>query len=122
MSKSRSTTKKTLRTLGLDYESIHACPDDHVLFRKELANKTECPKHHASHYREDVQGDKIPHKVLRHFPLVPRMKHMFRCKGIANLMSWHASNKSIDGRMHVPSDSLSWKHVEEKCLEFKVDP
>ena len=108
--------------MGLDYKSIHACPNDHVLFRKELANETKCPKWHASHYREDVQGDMIPHKVLRHFPLLPCIKRMFRCKGIANLMSWHASNKSTDGRMCVPSDSLAWKHVDEKWPELKGDP
>ena len=56
-------------------------------------------------YKEDVQGDMIPHKVLRHFSLIPRIKHMFRCKGIANCMSWHDSTKSTDYKMHVPSDS-----------------
>ena len=60
--------------------------------------------------------------MLRHFPLVPCIKHIFRCKGIANLMSWHASNKSTDGKMHVPSNNLAWKHVGEKWLEFKGDP
>ena len=81
----------------------------------------ECPKCHASRYREDLQGDKIPQKVLRHFPLIPRIKHMFRCKGIADLMSWHALNRSTDGKMRVPSDSPAWKHVEEKWPEFKED-
>ena len=74
MPKSRSTTKRTLRTLGLDYKSIHAFPNDHVLFRKYLANETKCPKCHSSHNKEDIQGDRIPHKVLRHFPLVLHIK------------------------------------------------
>ena len=43
MLKSQSATKKILRTLELDYDSIHACPNDHVLFKKELANEIECP-------------------------------------------------------------------------------
>ena len=38
MPESRTEAKKTLATLGLDYEGIHACPNDHVLFKKELAN------------------------------------------------------------------------------------
>ena len=32
MSESCQVAKKTLTTLGLDYESIHACPNDLVLF------------------------------------------------------------------------------------------
>ena len=54
MPKPRNTTKKTLRMLGLDYESMHACPNDHALFRKDLANEIECPKCHAKCYKEDV--------------------------------------------------------------------
>ncbi|MCO5608035.1 hypothetical protein L7F22_062238 [Adiantum nelumboides] len=122
MPESRNAAKKTLATLGLDYESIHACPNDHVLFRKELAKEVHCPQCHASRYREDVQGNKVPAKVLRHFPLIPRIKHMFKCKEIAGLMSWHANNKSIDGMMRVPADSPAWKHIETKWPWFEREP
>ena len=50
MSESCNEAKKTLATLGLDYECIHACPNDHVLFRKELANEVLCPQCGASRY------------------------------------------------------------------------
>ena len=43
--------------LGSDYKSIHACPNDHTFFRKELANEEQCPQCDAYHYREDVQGN-----------------------------------------------------------------
>ncbi|MCO5571205.1 hypothetical protein L7F22_024940 [Adiantum nelumboides] len=119
MPESRNAAKKTLATLGHDYKSIHACPNDHVLFRRELAKEVHCPQCHASRYQEDVQGNKVPAKVLRHFPLIPRIKHMFRCKEIAGLMSWHAKNKSIDGMMRVPADSPAWKHIETKWPWFE---
>ena len=48
MSESHNKAKKTLGTLGLNYESIHACPNDHVLFKKELANEVLCPQCGAS--------------------------------------------------------------------------
>ena len=47
---------------------------------------------------------------------------MFRCKEIANLMSWHADNKSTDGTMRVPSDSPSWKHIDSKWPMFERQP
>ncbi|MCO5614782.1 hypothetical protein L7F22_069066 [Adiantum nelumboides] len=68
MPESRNAAKKTLATLGLDYESIHACPNDHVLFRKELAKEVHCPQCHASRFREDVQGNKVPAKVF-YYPM-----------------------------------------------------
>ena len=61
----------------------------------------------------------MPSKILRHFPLIPRIKNMFKCKEIARLMSWHVENKSINGMMCTPSDNPPWKHIETKWLVFK---
>ncbi|KAL0551725.1 hypothetical protein IC582_010814 [Cucumis melo] len=36
--------KKTLGALGMEYEKIHACPNNCCLYRKEFANATECPE------------------------------------------------------------------------------
>ena len=122
MPESHNEAKKKLATLGLDYECIHACPNDHVLFRKELANEVRCPRCGASRYQEDVQGNKVPSKVLRPFPLNPHIEHMFRCKEIVSLMSWPIDNKSTDGTMRVPSDSPAWKHIDSKWPMFERDP
>nr|GMC63066.1 uncharacterized protein LOC109166354 [Ipomoea batatas] len=35
--------KRSLVALGMDYEKIHACPNDCILYRKENANCTNCP-------------------------------------------------------------------------------
>ena len=60
MPNSHFAAKKILATLGLDYESIHACSNDHVLIKKELANQEKCHVCDAPCYHQDVQGDKIP--------------------------------------------------------------
>ena len=39
MLESRQAAKKMLTTLGLDYKSIYAYPNDHILFKIELANE-----------------------------------------------------------------------------------
>ena len=49
MPKSRNEAKKTLATLGLDYEGLHACSNDQVLFRKELENEVQCTHCGVSH-------------------------------------------------------------------------
>ena len=36
-------TKKTLNTLGIEYEKIHACPYDSILYRNELKDASSCP-------------------------------------------------------------------------------
>lgn len=35
--------KKTMSVLGVQYEKIHACPNDCILYRKNYENLVECP-------------------------------------------------------------------------------
>lgn len=118
----RAQAKSILRDIGMDYNSYHACPNDCILFRHEYRDMVECPKCGKSRYRQDVQGERVPAKVLRHFPIIPRIQTMFKCKRIASLMSWHQNTRSSDNVMRVPADSLAWKHIEEKWEGFKNEP
>ena len=95
MPKSRYEAYKIVKKLGLAYDTIHACEDGCVLFRKDLASATSCPKCMKSRF---VTGSTtVPRKVLRHFPLIPRLKRMYRCSEISTLMMWHSKNGSEDG-------------------------
>ena len=117
---SRDEAKKMISKLGLDYNMIHACPNDCILYRGEYESKERCPKCETPRYK-DASG-KIPHKVLRHFPLAPRIKYMFRTPELARLMDWGAKNVSTDGIMRVPSDCLAFKHINSKWPEFEQEP
>lgn len=114
----RDDARKILQKLGVDYDTIHACPNDCVLFRKEYAELEKCPTCGTNRYRKDLQGSTVPEKVLRHFPLIPRIQHMFRCKTIAGLMSWHSQNRSKDGIQRIPADCMAWKHIDGRWPEF----
>ncbi|RVW19147.1 hypothetical protein CK203_095156 [Vitis vinifera] len=45
--------KKTLNTLGMEYEKIHACPNDCILYRNELKDATSCPTCGTSRWKLD---------------------------------------------------------------------
>ena len=77
MSLSRSDAKQLLTSMGMDYERIHACQNDCVLFRTEYADLDECPHCKSKRFKEDVSGEAIPVKVLRDFPLIPRIRACF---------------------------------------------
>lgn len=119
---SRQDAKNMLVSIGLDYNRIHACPKDCVLFRGEYEHLSECPKCGTKRFREDAQGSTVPVKVLRHFPIIPRIRTMFKCKAIAKLMAWHHDNRSTDGIFRVPADSPAWKHIEDMYPTFKDEP
>ena len=89
-----------------------------MLFPKEYVELEKCPKCNADRYCKDVQGDAVLEKVLRHFPLLPRIQHMIRCKSIARLMSWHSQNKSTDGMQRIPANCMAWKHIDQMWPKF----
>jgi hypothetical protein len=56
------------------------CPKNSVLFRKDHAKKDECPVCGESRWKDKDGNKKIPQKILRHFPLIPRLQRMFASK------------------------------------------
>jgi len=77
--------KKIVCPLGLQIDKIHACPNDSILYHGEHENLDEYPVCSASRYKilRDDPGDvedkerpkkKIPAKVMRYAPIIPRLK------------------------------------------------
>ena len=70
--------KRYMRELRLGYTLIHACKNDSALFYKEYQHLDCCPKCGESRYAEDFKrGEKWPHKILRYFPLTPRLQRFY---------------------------------------------
>ena len=115
---SRVEARKILDSLGMKYEAIHACPNDCCLYRNSHADDMTCFKCGTTRFRTDLQGTNTPRKILRHMPLIPRIQHMFRVRSLAELMDWHARNRSTDDILRTPADGKAWKHIERKWPEF----
>jgi hypothetical protein len=112
--------KSVTAKLGLTYNSIHACERGCVLFRGEHEDAVRCPKCGGRRFKDEERRS-FPLKVLRHFPIIPRLQRMFRSPKISKLMLWHAENASDqeggDGLVRHPCDSKAWKHFHNN-----VDP
>ena len=87
MPKSKDVVKGILSYVGMDYECIHACPNDCILYHGDYAAMESCPKCQASRYCRDLNGTTIPTKILRHFPIIPHISHMFKYPEIVKLMT-----------------------------------
>jgi len=119
--KSYYETKKMISGLGLGYEKIHACPNDCILYRDEYVNDQVCPKCGTSRWKttsEDVQANgmetsdkrkNLPAKILRWFPLKPRLQRLFMSSEVVESMRWHHEGRLNDGFHRHPVDSLAWK-------------
>ena len=115
--------KKLLRELGLGYETIHACQHDCALFWKENASLDNCPICGESRYKPNFgNGKKIPQKVLRYFPLTPRLQRLFMSRKTATGMRWHSDKRVDDGILRHPADSEEWKDFDRCYPDFAKDP
>ena len=90
-----------------------------MLFRKEHADKEKCPTYNTSRW-ENVKGTskKIPHKVLRYFPIKPRVQQLLLSKDIAEDMRWHKDGRRDDGNLRHPADSIVWKEFDKERVQF----
>ena len=116
---------KILKQLGLAYETIHCCPGPRacILFSgEEYANLIECPKCGAQRYKQ-VGKSLVPRRVLRWFPLIPRLQRMYSTPLQASYMTWHQWHGSEDGVMRGACDSYQWKFVNWRWHdEFSFEP
>ncbi|XP_047342269.1 endo-1,4-beta-xylanase 5-like [Impatiens glandulifera] len=76
----------------------------------------------TSTIRKKVNGKFIPNKVLRYFPLKPRLQRLFMCSKIAPMMTWHKDNNSEDDVMRHLANSMTWKTFDNLYPDFAADP
>ncbi|XP_075092458.1 uncharacterized protein LOC142172685 [Nicotiana tabacum] len=116
-----------IKDLGLHYEKIHACPNDCMLFWNEYVNADTCSVCGSSRWKNVVnvltnKKTKTPAKVLRYFPLKPRLQRIFMCPETAEAMRWHAIERPNDGNIRHPADGDVWKEFDSLHPEFSSDP
>ncbi|KAI3725457.1 hypothetical protein L1987_65245 [Smallanthus sonchifolius] len=115
--------KKTLKKIGLGYESIHVCKNDCALFWKEHHSLQNCPVCNESRWVDsNTKGKKVAHKVLRYFPLTPRLRRLYCSRHTAKDMIWHSIRRSEESTMRHLVDGSSWKEFDIKFPYFSREP
>ena len=115
--------RKLIKALGLGYESIHVCLNNCVLFRKTYAKNDECPVCGASRWKDDKARNRSPKKILRHFPLIRRLKRMFASKKISEEAQWHKlKRRAVANELSHPADGEAWKDFDRRHEWFAQDP
>lgn len=116
--------RKLISDLGLNYEKIDACPNDCMIYWKDRASFLFCPDCGESRYKNNKSPNsngkecKVPQKVLRYFPLAPRLQRLYMNHQTSKEMTWHATDRPTDGVMRHPADSPAWKHLDNKFPVF----
>ncbi|XP_071739517.1 uncharacterized protein [Rutidosis leptorrhynchoides] len=122
--KSYYETKKWMKKIGLGYEAIHACKNDCCLFYKEYKDLDNCPICEESRWKaERTTGKKVANKVLRYFPITPRLKRLYSSRHTAKYMTWHVTGQcKEEGKMRHPVDGRAWKEIDQRYPDFAQEP
>lgn len=103
--------KKLFCPLGMEYDTIHVCQNDCVLYRNEYQDLREYPRCGKSRYQvkenndEGMSKKETPTKVLWYLPIIPRFRRLFSEENNAKLLRWHADERKKDGMLRHPVDS-----------------
>ncbi|XP_058778517.1 uncharacterized protein LOC131652620 [Vicia villosa] len=128
--------KKTIKRIGLSYNKIHACPNHCMLYwgSEEDEKRDECKICNTSRWKvEEKDGSsngvndgtkkkQKPAKILRYFPLIPRLQRLYMSSKTAELLKWHAMVANPDGLLRHPRDTKAWKEFNSFYPEFAIDP
>jgi len=127
MPKSYYQAKKILCLIGMEYQKIHACPNNCILYRNEFEEMHNCPRCWVSQYKvkddDECNSDEStkkgpPAKVLWYIPIIPRFKRLFANANDAKDLTSHADGRNCDGMLHHLIDSFHWKKINSLYLEF----
>lgn len=83
----------------MEHQTIHVCPNYHIIYHKQHKFVIECPDCHTSRYYLDQMMKKAPRKVLWYITIIPCLQGLFRCTSLAKFMDYHACNRSQDDIM-----------------------
>ena len=111
-----------MNQIGMKYQTIHAYPNDHILYHKQHEFATKFPNCHISRYRSNQITKKLLHKFLWCIPIIPRLQRLFRCPSLVEFMDYHVHNRCKDDIMQMPIDGFSFKEIEETWSHFKEEP
>lgn len=62
-----------------------------------------------------------PAKILRYFPLIPRLQRLYMSSKTAELLKWYALKENPDGLLRHPRDTKAWKKFDSLYPEFALD-
>ena len=66
--------------------------------------------------------EKVPHKVLRYFPIVLRLQRFFVSKEQSAHARWHKEKRIAEANvMRPPADGEAWEHFDSELSCFAKD-
>ena len=112
--------KKVMKSLRVEYEKIDVCENDCMLFYGDDKDKIVCDICSCNRYLDKSRknGKKIPRKILRHFPLIPRLQRLYMSAHTSNHMRYYKNREVNEKEISHPADGDEWKNFDLRYPSF----
>ena len=116
--------------MGIEYQKIHACTNDCILYIHEFQEMPKGPRCGVSRYKvkdyDECSSDENskkgpPVKVLWYLLIIPWFKRLFANGDDAKDLTWHANGRNCDGMLHHSAYSSQWKKIDHLYLDFSKE-
>jgi hypothetical protein len=67
-----------------------------------ISEDDPCDVERVKKKKKKKKKKKIPVKVVWYFLVIPRLKHLFRCRANAKMMRWHKEERKKDDKSGTP--------------------
>ena len=104
MPKNQYKAKKILCQVGMEYQKIHACPNDCILYKNHFAEMRKCPTCGVSRYKVNNDECNDDATINNSYP---------------TKLCWYLPN---DGLLRHLTDSLEWKAIDHLYPNFGDEP
>jgi len=122
--------KKNTLSVGLEYEKIHACPNDCIFYEKEFVELRSYPQCGLSSYKvkdgdkeniDEVTKHDPSSKAIWYLPIIPRFNCMFVNPIDAKNLRWHVDEQKFDGLVRHPLDFVQLKNIDKEFPTFGMN-
>ncbi|KAG8363818.1 hypothetical protein BUALT_Bualt19G0061800 [Buddleja alternifolia] len=93
------------QSLPKPYYEVHKHENDAFCHVCKASRYAQAENDSINEDDSSTKFKKIPAKVLRYFPLKPRLQRIFMSSKTSSFMRWHQDDRTKDGCMRHPSDS-----------------
>jgi hypothetical protein len=111
--------KNVLKSVGMGYQTFHACEFGCCLFDGPRAGLDSCDVCGSPRYEKKVGMQKPKaKKTVRYFPIIPQLQKLYSSPGIAEKMQWHNKRNVHADKLTHPADGEGWKDFDKAWPEF----
>ncbi|GJS05742.1 hypothetical protein Tco_0322250, partial [Tanacetum coccineum] len=114
------TSNKSTQAIRNEFEELYVSASEELYPGYDYVTRLDFMAK-FTHFK--VRGKKVPKKVLRYFPIIPRLQRLYKSSHTAKEMTWHTTGKYTEpDNMQHQVNGRAWKNFDTRYPKFTAEP